>query len=215
MRDARLDDAKPKAGRHRRDEAVHAAELEREREGHLATHDAERAPGVADVIAKKPAPEKAPDDAPGASDEGVGSRMGAITLHEIRAMAFEFNEKGGDVARVVLKIGVEDRKDAPAAGAEPGVEGRGLPVPPAGGRAGHGDAAEPGASGHLGADGVACAVGRPVVDDEKLKGAPQGEHGVPDLLDQARDVLSLVVGWRHHRQLDLSGQPSRVLHGER
>ena len=143
--DGHLDDGVPQVPSGRGDEPVHAPELERELQRDLAFHDPQRAPGVADRVAKEPQAELATDPGPDLADLRVAlrTRCGAISLHEVGVALFEQREHLREVRRVVLEVGVEDADECAARGAEPGVERRGLPVARPLRRVGHRDAAEP------------------------------------------------------------------------
>jgi len=62
--------------------AVHAAELERERQGQLALHDAQRAAGVADGVTQEPATEGATHNRADAPDEVVLAGVRAVALDQ-------------------------------------------------------------------------------------------------------------------------------------
>ena len=114
----------------------------------------------------------------------------------------ERTQQGGDVAWIVLQIGVH-RHDAPAAhGAEAGVGGRrftcvGLEPHEAHARIGLAQAA----------DDLGAPVAAAVVDEHDLEDQPLGVEHRLQLRPQHRETVLLVVDGDHHREVDHRAEP--------
>lgn len=188
------------------DEAVHAAELEGNGKGHFAPHQAKGAAGVADGILEKPAAAHPPDRRAGLADKVVLAAVAAVALDKVGPGLAQAGEHRGYFSGIVLKVGIKHGDQTTSAGAEPGVEGGGLAVPAAFGGVAHGNAAEPGATGHHFHHPDAGGVGGAVVDDDDLEGDAGRRQCGLYFVNERLNVFLFVVSRGDHGEFEANAE---------
>ena len=168
------------------DEAMHLA-VEAELVGDLAPVNLQRAPEIADRGLRHPADHRVCDLRGNLAEHDAVFAVLPPAGDEVEAFV-ELRDHRGDVARVVLHVGVHRDDDRRRDVAEPRVESSGLPAV-----APKEDALEVRAIGGEPLEQLLGAVAARVVDrDDLVRLAPLLHHLV-DLVEERLDVLDLVV----------------------